>query len=235
MDALQSSQTSNEGTREYGAYQRDIYFQGMFHNATPTVTTDPNKLEAQAKERMSKDSFNYVAGGAGERATMDANRLAFRQWKVHRNARIAQQIFVIFVMENYARRARRFISDRSCFCSTSNLNENRLHENIVRSFVTNISQIIPRMLRDTNRRDLSVKLFGETYETPILIAPVGVQSIFHKDGEVGVAEAAAELDVPFILSTAASSSIEEVAKANGNGRRWYQLYWPQSDEFTISV
>jgi lactate 2-monooxygenase len=91
------------------------------------------------------------------------------------------------------------------------------------------------MLRDTSRRDLSVKLFGETYETPILVAPVGVQSIFHKDGEVGVAEAAAELGVPFILSTAASSSIEEVAKANGNGRRWYQLYWPQSDEFTISV
>lgn len=91
------------------------------------------------------------------------------------------------------------------------------------------------MLRDTSVRNLGVKLFGETYETPILIAPVGVQVIYHNDREVGTAEVAAELGVPFILSTASSSSIEDVAKANGNGRRWYQLYWPQSDEFTISV
>lgn len=46
------------------------------------MTTDPAKLEAQAKEAMTSAAFAYVAGGAGERATMDANRLAFRQWKV---------------------------------------------------------------------------------------------------------------------------------------------------------
>ena len=46
------------------------------------MTTDPAKLEAQAKEAMTAAAFAYVAGGAGERATMDANRLAFRQWKV---------------------------------------------------------------------------------------------------------------------------------------------------------
>jgi isopentenyl diphosphate isomerase/L-lactate dehydrogenase-like FMN-dependent dehydrogenase len=91
------------------------------------------------------------------------------------------------------------------------------------------------MLRDISVRNLSVNLFGETYETPILIAPVGLQTIYHNDGEVGIAEVAAELGVPFILSTAASTSMEEVAKANGNGRRWYQLYWPKSDEVTISV
>lgn len=54
----------------------------MLHNIFPTVTTDPNKLEAQAKEALPLKSYNYVAGGAGERATMDANRLAFRCWKV---------------------------------------------------------------------------------------------------------------------------------------------------------
>jgi hypothetical protein len=83
MDSHQGSQASNEGLRKYGAYQVNIYSQGMFHNVIPTVTTDPNKLETQAKECMSKDSFNYIAGGAGERATMDSNRLAFRQWKVN--------------------------------------------------------------------------------------------------------------------------------------------------------
>lgn len=48
----------------------------------PQVTTDFNKLENQAKQKMSETAYSYVAGGAGERATMDANRLAFRQWKV---------------------------------------------------------------------------------------------------------------------------------------------------------
>ena len=55
---------------------------GVFHQQLPLVTTDPNKLEAQAKSILKLTSFNYVAGGAGERATMDANRLAFRQWKL---------------------------------------------------------------------------------------------------------------------------------------------------------
>ena len=54
----------------------------MVHGIKPSVTKDPNKLEEQAKAVMSAASYAYVGGGAGERATMDANRLAFRQWKV---------------------------------------------------------------------------------------------------------------------------------------------------------
>ena len=54
----------------------------MLHQKFPLVTTDPNKLEEQAKAKLQPGPFNYVAGGAGERATMDANRLAFRQWKM---------------------------------------------------------------------------------------------------------------------------------------------------------
>jgi len=95
--------------------------------------------------------------------------------------------------------------------------------------------MIPRMLRPTTYRDLQIELFGEAYESPILVAPVGVQTIFHQDKELGVAEIAAEIGVPYILSTASSSSIEDVAKASGEGHRWFQLYWPQDDEITISV
>ena len=80
-----------------------------------------------------------------------------------------------------------------------------------------------------------VELFGQKLESPLLIAPVGVQTIFHNDKETGVAEIANEIGLPYILSTASSSSIEDVAKANGNGNRWYQLYWPQSNNLTISV
>lgn len=54
----------------------------MLHQHYPLVTTDPNKLEDQARGVLKPTAFNYVAGGAGERATMDANRLVFRQWKL---------------------------------------------------------------------------------------------------------------------------------------------------------
>lgn len=55
---------------------------GMLHQRMPLVTTDPNKLEDQARSILKPTAFNYVAGGAGERSTMDSNRLAFRQWKM---------------------------------------------------------------------------------------------------------------------------------------------------------
>lgn len=80
-----------------------------------------------------------------------------------------------------------------------------------------------------------VEIFGQKLESPLLIAPVGVQTIFHHDKELGVAEIARETGLPYILSTASSSSIEEVAEANGDGTRWYQLYWPQDHEITKSV
>ena len=72
---------------------------------------------------------------------------------------------------------------------------------------------------------LQVTLFGVKYPVPLLIAPVGVQGLWHADGELAVARAARNLGVPFIFSTASTRSIEEVAKANGDSQRWYQLYW----------
>ncbi len=70
---------------------------------------------------------------------------------------------------------------------------------------------------------------------PVLLAPVGVQSIVHPDGELATARAAAELGVPMILSTASSYSIEEVAESNGDGPRWFQLYWPNDNDVTVSI
>jgi isopentenyl diphosphate isomerase/L-lactate dehydrogenase-like FMN-dependent dehydrogenase len=67
------------------------------------------------------------------------------------------------------------------------------------------------------------------------MAPVGVQAIFHEDKEVGLSNVCSELGVPYILSTASTSSIEEVAKASGQGPRWFQLYWPKDNDVTISL
>lgn len=95
--------------------------------------------------------------------------------------------------------------------------------------------LVPRMLRDTTARDWSTTILGTAMPAPLLLAPIGVLSIMHADGELAVARAAAELGVPMILSTASSHSIEEVASASGEGSRWYQLYWPTEDDVTISI
>lgn len=95
----------------------------------------------------------------------------------------------------------------------------------------------PWMLVQATRRDMSVELFGTKYRSPLLVAPIGVQEICHPDGEEATARACASVKVPMILSTAATRSIEQVATANGDGDRWYQLYWPkpQAEEFTASL
>lgn len=96
-------------------------------------------------------------------------------------------------------------------------------------------RIVPRMLRDVAERDLSVEVLGHRLRAPLLLAPIGVQSIIHPDAEVAVAKAATASGVPAILSTASSRSIEEVAEASGKGRRWFQLYWPKDPDFAKSL
>jgi L-lactate dehydrogenase (cytochrome) len=95
-------------------------------------------------------------------------------------------------------------------------------------------RIVPRMLRDVSERDLSVTVLGTEMPAPVLLAPIGVQSIVHDEGELAVARAAAAVGLPMILSTAASFALEEVAEAGG-GPRWFQLYWPRSRELASSL
>ncbi|KAL4758617.1 lactate 2-monooxygenase [Aspergillus foveolatus] len=163
-------------SQNYGEYQQEIYGKGALMGLKPNVSTDARLLEEQARKALSDIAYNYVAGGAGEKATMDSNRLAFRQWK-----------------------------------------------------------LIPKMLRKMDKQDISVNLFGQDYPTPLIMAPVGVQGLFHPDKETGLAEVCAETGVPYTLSTASTSSIEEVANASGDGKRWFQLYWPGDDDITLSL
>jgi lactate 2-monooxygenase len=95
-------------------------------------------------------------------------------------------------------------------------------------------QILPRMLRDVSERDLSATVLGTAMPAPVMLAPVGVQSIVHPEGELAVGRAAAARGLPFILSTAASHTIEDVAEAVGEASRWYQLYWPNDRDLAQS-
>jgi lactate 2-monooxygenase len=96
-------------------------------------------------------------------------------------------------------------------------------------------KLVPRMLTDATERDLSTSVLGTRMPAPVLLAPVGVQSIVHSDAELATARAAASLGVPMVLSTASSSTIEEVAEANGAGPRWFQLYWPSEPDVCASI
>ncbi|MFD8244277.1 alpha-hydroxy-acid oxidizing protein [Nocardia sp. NPDC059691] len=96
-------------------------------------------------------------------------------------------------------------------------------------------RILPRMLRGSTgpgARDLSVEVLGTKLAAPVLTAPVGVLELLHEGGEVIVAEVTKELGLGTVLSTAASSTIEDVGAAAGAW--WYQLYWPADDELACS-
>jgi len=151
--------------------QNEIYISG--ESPWPIGSDD---WESRAAAKLDSGAFGYIAGGAGEEATMRANRDAFER-----------------------RRLR------------------------------------PRMLTGNTERDLSIEVVGTPSPFPFLLAPVGVLSIAHEDGELAPARAAAELGVPFVLSSAASHSIEEIAEAMGDAPRWFQLYWVSDREIVASL
>jgi 4-hydroxymandelate oxidase len=84
-------------------------------------------------------------------------------------------------------------------------------------------QLRPRRLVDVSKVDMSADILGVKYATPIIVAPTGGHKAYHLDGETGVAKAAKSGDHLMILSTQASTSIEDVTAARGQPI-WYQLY-----------
>jgi L-lactate dehydrogenase (cytochrome)/(S)-mandelate dehydrogenase len=84
-------------------------------------------------------------------------------------------------------------------------------------------RLVPRYLVDVTTRDISTELFGRRWSMPLGVAPTGLASLIWPGADFMLARAAAAADVPFILSTAATASLEDVAKA-APGHGWFQLY-----------
>jgi L-lactate dehydrogenase (cytochrome) len=94
-------------------------------------------------------------------------------------------------------------------------------------------KLVPRMLRGIPAaRSHQTSVLGTSMAAPVMLAPVGVLSIVHPDAEPAVARAAGRLGVPFVVSTASSTPMEEVAAAEGP--KWYQLYWPADRDLAAS-
>ena len=95
-------------------------------------------------------------------------------------------------------------------------------------------RIVPRMLTDVSAPQFATTVLGASLPAPMLLAPIGVLGIAHPEGEAAVAKAAASEGIPMVLSTASTTTIEEVAAASGDGQRWYQLYWPGDRDVAAS-
>lgn len=159
----------------YGRRRQTEIFLGNIRGNKRAIPISFQKLKAKASRQMSARAFAYVAGSAGQESTKQANKTAFKQWK-----------------------------------------------------------IVPRMLRDVSSCDTSISLFGNTYPSPFLLAPIGVLEMAHPEADLAVAKAAANTDVPFIFSSQASVPMEETAKAMQESPRWFQLYWSTSNELVES-
>jgi (S)-mandelate dehydrogenase len=81
----------------------------------------------------------------------------------------------------------------------------------------------PRRFVDVSKRILETNLFGRRIAAPLAIAPTGLNGLIWPQGDLALAQAAADAGIPFVLSTASSMSIEEIARGR-DGARWFQLY-----------
>lgn len=81
---------------------------------------------------------------------------------------------------------------------------------------------------------LKTELFGEEYEAPFGIAPIGLQGLIWPGAPEILAKAAAEHRIPFILSTVSTASIERIGEITG-GRFWYQLYHPTDESIRNDI
>ena len=80
-----------------------------------------------------------------------------------------------------------------------------------------------RVLRGSEQQDLSVRWFGQDYDLPIALAPVGLAGMYARRGEVQAVRAACRRNIPFIQSTVSVCPLAEVA-AQADKPIWFQLY-----------
>lgn len=97
-------------------------------------------------------------------------------------------------------------------------------------------ELRPRVLRDVGAVDPSVELFGRRSALPFGLAPTGFMRMMHSDGEYAVGASARAHGVPFALSTMGSVDIEQLAAAEPDLWRWFQLYlWSERRDDVLTL
>ena len=95
-------------------------------------------------------------------------------------------------------------------------------------------RLVPRYYVDTSKRQQKTTLFGRTYASPFGIAPTGMAGAFRRDAELYLSQAAAEADIPYLMSGASNASMEDGAKLAGKNL-WYQIYGSRERSFQLDL
>ena len=100
-------------------------------------------------------------------------------------------------------------------------------------------QIVPRLMRAVGVRELATEVCGTRLAAPVLLAPIGGLGAVRPEADVAVAQAAASVGLPLVLSTVASTTMEDVAaelsSGGPGGVGWFQLYWPRDPTVAASL
>jgi len=83
--------------------------------------------------------------------------------------------------------------------------------------------LLPRYLVDVSRRDQTQTIFGQTFSSPFGISPTGGAGLFRRGADLMLAQAAADTNIPYIMSGSSNDSMESAARVAPNNA-WYQLY-----------
>jgi lactate 2-monooxygenase len=97
--------------------------------------------------------------------------------------------------------------------------------------------MVPRMMVDCSRRDLSIELFGMSLPTPLFMSPIGVAGLCTQDGhgDLAAAHASAATQVPLVASTLSNDPLEKVAEISGATPAFFQLYTPKDENVALSL
>ena len=95
-------------------------------------------------------------------------------------------------------------------------------------------ELLPSYLSKHQGSTMQTELFGHTYDAPFGIAPVGLQGLMWPNSPEILAKAAFEHNIPFILSTVTTSSIERIAEIT-EGKAWFQLYHPAENRLRDDI
>ncbi|UXX81009.1 alpha-hydroxy-acid oxidizing protein [Reichenbachiella carrageenanivorans] len=95
-------------------------------------------------------------------------------------------------------------------------------------------ELLPYYLSKHTKSEMKTELFGHTYDAPFGIAPVGLQGLMWPNAPEILAKAAFKHNIPFVLSTVSTSSIERIAEIT-EGRNWFQLYHPAENSLRDDI
>lgn len=105
----------------------------------------------------------------------------------------------------------------------------RTHQANLQAFAE--QRLVPRPLVNVGGGHTRLELFGQSFEHPILLAPIAYQMLFHAHGEQASAAAASAQGSALVVSSLASQTLEQIAAASDTPP-WFQIYWQGSRERT---